>query len=186
MPLPLTVSCFSKIQIGFTFLVLAHLGSPGQGAVKWVCVCVCVCMLLFYQLRSKPQNTTDCSWWYLDIPSNQQCCYFTTPTCYYLSRKASLPIDQHQTNLLDEMAQQLMRSCAATPHPGTHSLSIVSSQCHSATHCVVIVVHEYCVTKLVMRTWNMPDKAPSMMRQTGSHTATVSFTSFSSWRRSTS
>jgi len=30
MPLPLTVSCFSKIQIGFTFLVLAHLGSPGQ------------------------------------------------------------------------------------------------------------------------------------------------------------
>jgi len=42
MPLPLTVSCFSKIQIGFTFLVLAHLGSPGQMAVKWVCVCVCV------------------------------------------------------------------------------------------------------------------------------------------------
>jgi len=30
MPLPLTVSCFSKIQIGFTFLVLAHLGSPGN------------------------------------------------------------------------------------------------------------------------------------------------------------
>ena len=28
MPLPLTVSCFSKTQIGFTFLVLAHLGSP--------------------------------------------------------------------------------------------------------------------------------------------------------------
>ena len=43
MPLPLTVSCFSKIQIGFTFLVLAHLGSPGQTAVKRVCVCVCVC-----------------------------------------------------------------------------------------------------------------------------------------------
>jgi len=31
MPLPLTVSCFSKIQIGFTFLVLAHLDSPGKG-----------------------------------------------------------------------------------------------------------------------------------------------------------
>ena len=28
MPLPLTVSCFSTIQIGFTFLVPAHLGSP--------------------------------------------------------------------------------------------------------------------------------------------------------------
>ena len=40
MPLPLTVSCFSKIQIAFTFLVPAHPGSPGQRAVKRVCVCV--------------------------------------------------------------------------------------------------------------------------------------------------
>jgi len=40
MPLPLTVSCFTKIQIGFTFLVPAHPGSPGQRAVKRVCVCV--------------------------------------------------------------------------------------------------------------------------------------------------
>ena len=38
MPLPLTVSFFSKIQIGFTFLVLAHLGRPGQRAIKWVCL----------------------------------------------------------------------------------------------------------------------------------------------------
>jgi len=38
MPVPLTVSCFSKIQIGFTFLVPAHLGSPGQRAIKRVCV----------------------------------------------------------------------------------------------------------------------------------------------------
>ena len=38
MPLPLTVSCFSKIQIGFTFLVPAHPGSPGQRAIKWVCI----------------------------------------------------------------------------------------------------------------------------------------------------
>ena len=41
MPLPLTVSCFSKIQIGFTFLVPAHLVSPVQRTVKRVCVCVC-------------------------------------------------------------------------------------------------------------------------------------------------
>ena len=41
MPLPLTVSCFSKIHIGFSFLVLAHLVSPGQRATKTgVCVCV--------------------------------------------------------------------------------------------------------------------------------------------------
>jgi len=41
MPLPLTVSCSNKIQIGFTYLVLAYLGSPGKKAVKRVCVCVC-------------------------------------------------------------------------------------------------------------------------------------------------
>jgi len=43
MPLPLTVSCSSKIQIGSTFLVPALLDSPGQRVVKRVCVCVCVC-----------------------------------------------------------------------------------------------------------------------------------------------
>ena len=48
MPLPLAVSCFSKIQIGFAFLVPAHPGSPRQRAVKHArarvraCVCVCV------------------------------------------------------------------------------------------------------------------------------------------------
>jgi len=40
MPLPLTVSCFSKIQISFTFLVLAHQGSPGQRAIKRVCLLI--------------------------------------------------------------------------------------------------------------------------------------------------
>jgi len=38
MPLPLAVSCFSKIEIGFTFLVPAHPGSPGQRAVRRMCV----------------------------------------------------------------------------------------------------------------------------------------------------
>jgi len=42
MPLPLTVSCFSKIQIGFTFLVPADLGSPDKGPLNGrVCVRVC-------------------------------------------------------------------------------------------------------------------------------------------------
>jgi len=40
MPLPLTVSCFSKIQIGFAFLVPTHPGSPGKRAVKRVCACL--------------------------------------------------------------------------------------------------------------------------------------------------
>jgi len=38
MPLLLTVSCFYKIQIGFTFLVPAHPGSPDEGPLN-VCVC---------------------------------------------------------------------------------------------------------------------------------------------------
>jgi len=43
MPLPLTVSCFNKIQSGFTFLVPAHPSRPGKGPLNG-CVCVCVCV----------------------------------------------------------------------------------------------------------------------------------------------
>ena len=49
MPLPLTVPCFSKIQIGFTFLVPAHLGSPGKGPLNGcvrACVRACVCVAI--------------------------------------------------------------------------------------------------------------------------------------------
>ena len=59
MPLPLTVFCFNKIQIGFTILVLAHLGSPGQWAVKQVCKCV---VLLSQSIWSKHwRNTCTCT-----------------------------------------------------------------------------------------------------------------------------
>jgi len=53
MPLPLSVSCFSKIQIGFTFLIPAHPCSPGKRAVKRVCLCVCVVdkLCLIYKLN---------------------------------------------------------------------------------------------------------------------------------------
>ena len=40
MLVPLTVSLLRKIHTGFTSLVPAHLGSPGQRAVNRVCVCV--------------------------------------------------------------------------------------------------------------------------------------------------
>jgi len=52
MPLPLTVSCSSKIQLGFAFLVPADLGSPGQRAIKQVCVCMCMraCVCVFCDL----------------------------------------------------------------------------------------------------------------------------------------
>ena len=65
MPLPLTVSCFSKIQIGFTFLVPADPGSTGQRAVKRVCVhvflllaaksvCAVKCWILLALIVSAP------------------------------------------------------------------------------------------------------------------------------------
>jgi len=56
MPLPLAVSCFSKIQTGFTFLVPAHSGSLGQRAIKQVCVCVPV---LNFENLSKSVEATD-------------------------------------------------------------------------------------------------------------------------------
>ena len=57
MPLPLTVSCFSKIQIGFTFLVPAHLGSPEKGPLD-VCVLLYVQhqSSIFFQLLTKAQK----------------------------------------------------------------------------------------------------------------------------------
>ena len=51
MPLPLTVSCFNKIQSGFTFLVLAHLGSPGKVSLN-VCECVCIRVLSSISLKN--------------------------------------------------------------------------------------------------------------------------------------
>ena len=94
MPLPLTVSCFSKIQIGFTFLVPAHPGSPGKRAIKRVCVlCVmklnaefdcCVCrdgscrylassskVQLFLNMCSLPRDTMLA--WYMLWPCVCRC-----------------------------------------------------------------------------------------------------------------
>ena len=42
MPLPLTVLASVKSRLVFIFLVPAHPGSPGQSAVKSVCVLACV------------------------------------------------------------------------------------------------------------------------------------------------
>ena len=56
MPLPLTVSCSSKIQIGFTFLVPADLGTPRKRAVKRVCVCVCANFITVLFVLAKPIN----------------------------------------------------------------------------------------------------------------------------------
>ena len=51
IPLPLTVSCFNEIQIGFTFLVPAHPGSPRERATG-VCVCVFTGYLKFVMCKN--------------------------------------------------------------------------------------------------------------------------------------
>ena len=53
MPLPLTVSCFSKIQIGYTFLVPAHLGITDKGPLNGcVYMYMCVGCLMFISHES--------------------------------------------------------------------------------------------------------------------------------------
>ena len=48
MPLPLTVSCFSKVPIGFAFLVPAYPDSLGKGTVKWVWVWVSLIRMVHF------------------------------------------------------------------------------------------------------------------------------------------
>jgi len=57
MPLPLTVSCFSKIHIGFTFLVPAHLGSHGKGPLNG---CVLLCPRCMGALRDTAIHPSVC------------------------------------------------------------------------------------------------------------------------------
>ena len=54
--MPLTVSCFSKIQIAFTFLVPAHPGSPGKRAAKCMCVCVVFSRIIVVIIRVWPNS----------------------------------------------------------------------------------------------------------------------------------
>ena len=95
MPLSLTVSCFSKIQIGFTFLVPAHQGSPGKRAVKRVCVCVCVPVSC---RRANDERRWAPSWHLCDCGSvtQYQYSYLLTYACLY--EVASLKPRQQHTN----------------------------------------------------------------------------------------
>ena len=73
MPLPLTVSCFSKIQID-SFLVPAHPGSPRIRAVKMsVCVCISIHKIPIYDtavpmVRSSASKLYYTSWSSVSLP----------------------------------------------------------------------------------------------------------------------
>jgi len=55
MPLPFTVSCFSKIQIGLTFLVPAHPCCPRQRGYTGVCLSV----LSYFMMSSKDHSCSE-------------------------------------------------------------------------------------------------------------------------------
>ena len=55
MPLPLTVSCFNKIQNGFTFLALLTPGSPGKGPLNG-----CVCVMILSMIISINNDRSNC------------------------------------------------------------------------------------------------------------------------------
>jgi len=93
MPLPLTVSCFSKIKIGFTFLILAYPGSPGKGPLNDPYVYVYdnkVSVNLAHRLLPKLQT----SWsWFIDglflglytyLPSRDKSDNFSVTVAYLL------------------------------------------------------------------------------------------------------
>ena len=67
MPLPHTVSCFSKIWIGFTFLVPAYPGSPGHRAIKRVYVCMYVTIKI---LKISLMSGVVCTCIWSTIPSH--------------------------------------------------------------------------------------------------------------------
>ena len=84
MPLPLVVSCFSKIQTGFTFLVPAHPGGPGQRAVKRVSPCVCVwCVSSSAWASSRPRTRA--------VPTPPPAAARVAPACARRSRATSAP-----------------------------------------------------------------------------------------------
>ena len=91
MPLPLTISCCSKIQIGFTFLVLAHPGSPGQTAVKWVYVCYMAHVCKGHKRAMSAEMATQLSV-SLSITNYQDTCTHTTVLWFFVcSRQITTP-----------------------------------------------------------------------------------------------
>ena len=73
MSLPLTVSCFSKIQIGFAFLVPAHPGSPGQRAVKRVCMCALRYYIVKCWMEEQDGNICNLSCFELSLHEDTSC-----------------------------------------------------------------------------------------------------------------
>ena len=111
MPLPLTVSCFSKIQIGFTCLVPAHPGSPGQSAVKRVCVGLWKCSCWDIRLDNQPDFLSAVLGWSAVAGWGLQCLFFNIESVVI-----ALVITSTHDGSSDRKCIRSMDSSASYPH----------------------------------------------------------------------
>ena len=135
MPLPLTVSCFSEIQIGSTFLVPAHPGSPRKRAVKRVCVCVCVfvCVAVQYKLQQLVEYSTGLE--LFQIPDRSVSNVVTSVTLC-----AVAPVAQ-QISALDAVAMVQCTVLEANVKVNRAYLRVVYGRYHNAVMLFHVLVH---------------------------------------------
>ena len=113
MPLPLTISCFSKNQIGFTFLVPAHSGSLDKGFLN---ACVLITGFVWDFKAS----------WFITVVN---CFYWCVIAAVNITEKATF-----QTLWLVEVSMsfsvRFMTSMDLLPHSGwaPHSASVLAQQ----------------------------------------------------------
>jgi len=107
MPLPLTVCCSSKIHIGFTFLVPAHLGSPGQRTVKRMYsmyVCTMTKDTLFSDFLKSYCAVHNCCEWLIGISAKRTStrgivgCRLVLAGCWSESQTRAVPVWHHSQN----------------------------------------------------------------------------------------
>jgi len=118
LPLPLTVSCFSKIQIGFAFLVPAHLGSPRKRVIKRVCVCAGVLI-----------NTVIYT---VSIPSTIYSIYSTTLSQYIGNDSCGMCINSSYSVLESHTIAVTSNVHVCTYHAGNSTLPL---QCQTFEVC---------------------------------------------------
>ena len=129
--LPLTVCCFSKIQIAFSFLVPAHPGSPGKRAVKRVCVCV---SLVKFMHKFANRSVL------VMIVSTVLCCSLYTMQCdecgvlfnFYILFMQVLHLETSNS----AMAEDLLSKTAIIEHYVMETKSGISSLLYDAVHCI--------------------------------------------------
>ena len=155
MPLPFAVSCFTKVQIGFTFLVPAYPGSPGKRAIKWVCVCVCGCIIRASKTkRSAEEVISESENQSKSVPlahtngvrELSETTRFYVPPVLELPQPRTVATDANQDVTLSQktcipevFSRRLVFPLCAPPSPNRQHLSL--QQTHKRRHGIVFCYH---------------------------------------------